>query len=75
MSKDEKLQWNLPDNLAKYANEQFSLYTPEKVLQESIMNQNTIPGNVYSPRKIDDFMRELLLERRNHFEMIRQIQI
>ena len=75
MSKDEKLQWNLPDNLAKYANEQFSLYTPEKVLQESIMNQNPIPRNVYSSKKIDDFMRELLLEKRNHFEMIRQIQI
>ena len=30
MSKYAKFQWNLPDNLAKYANEQFSLYTPEK---------------------------------------------
>ena len=29
MSKDEKFQWNLPNNLAKCANEQFYLYTPE----------------------------------------------
>ena len=69
MSKDEKFQWNLPDNLAKYANEQFSLYTPEKVLQESIMNKNPIPRNVHPPKKMDDFMRELLLEKRNHFEI------
>ena len=69
MSKDEKFQSNLPDNLAKYANEQFSLYTPEKVLQESIMNKNPIPRNVHPPKKMDDFMRELLLEKRNHFEI------
>ena len=35
------------DDLAKYANEQFSLYTPEKRLQESIMNKNPIPRNVH----------------------------
>ena len=51
MSNDEKFQWYLPDNLAKYANEQFSLYTPEKVLQESIMNQNLIPRNVHPLKK------------------------
>ena len=68
-SKDEKFQWNLPDNLARYAYEQFSLYTPEKVLQESIMNKNPIPRNVHPPKKMDDFMRELLLEKRNHFEI------
>ena len=51
MSKDEKFQWNLPNNLTKYANEQFYLYTPEKVLQESIMNKNLIPRNVHPPKK------------------------
>ena len=51
MSRDEKFQWYLPDNLAKYANEQFSLYIPEKVLQESIMNQNPIPRNIHPPKK------------------------
>ena len=70
MSKDEKFQWNLPDNLAKYANDQFSLYTPEKVLQVSIMNKNPIPRNVHPPKKMDDFMKELLLEKRNHFEIM-----
>ena len=51
MSKNEKFQWNLPDNLAKYANEQFFFYTPEKALQESIMNKNPIPRNVHPPKK------------------------
>ena len=69
MSKDEKFRWNLPDNFPKYANEQFTLYTPEKVLQESNMNKNPIPRNVYPPKKMDDFIRELLLEKRNHFEI------
>ena len=69
MSKDKRFQWNLPDNLAKYANEQFSLYTPEKVLQESIMNKNPIQRNVHPPKNMDDFMRDLLLEKKNHFEI------
>ena len=69
LSKDEKFQWNLPDNLAKYANEQFTLYTPEKVLQESIMNKNPIQRNVHPPKNMDDFMRDLLLEKKNHFEI------
>ena len=34
------------------------------------MNKNPIPRNVHPPKQMDDFMRELLLEKRNHFEIV-----
>ena len=34
------------------------------------MNKNPIPRNVHPPKKMDDFMKELLLEKRNHFEIM-----
>ena len=33
------------------------------------MNKNPISRNVHPPKKMNDFMRELLLEKRNHFEI------
>ena len=34
------------------------------------MNKNPIPRHVHPPKKMDDFMKELLLEKRNHFEIM-----
>ena len=74
MSKDKRFQWNLPDNLAKYANAQFSLYAPEKALQESIMNKNPIPRNVHPPKIMNDLRGNYFLKKEIILKL-RQIQI
>ena len=33
------------------------------------MNKNPILRNVHPPKNMDDFMRDLLLEKKNHFEI------
>ena len=42
----------------------FNKFIPEKYLQESILVENPVPLNLHSPRKMDEFMRDLIFEKR-----------
>ena len=59
----DEFKWNLPQNLANYANDYFNKF-PEKDLQESILVKNPVPLNPHPPRKMDEFMRDLIFEKR-----------
>ena len=50
--------------MAKYTNDHFNKFIPEKDLQESISVENPVPLNLHPPRKMDEFMRDLIFEKR-----------
>ena len=62
--KHDEFKWDLPENLAKYTNDHFNKFIPEKDLQESILVENPVPLNLHPPRKMDEFMRDLIFEKR-----------
>ena len=49
--KHDEFKWDIPENLAKYTNDHFNKFIPEKDLQESIL------VNLHPPRKMDEFER------------------
>ena len=50
--------------MAKYTNDHFNKFIPEKDLPESILVENLVPLNLHPPRKMDEFMRNLIFEKR-----------
>ena len=62
--KHDEFKWDLPENLAKYTNDHFNKFIPEKDLQESILAENPVPLILHPPRKMDKFMRDLIFEKR-----------
>ena len=50
--------------MAKYINDHFNKFIPEKHLQESILVENPVLLNLHPPRKMDEFMRDLIFEKR-----------
>ena len=61
--KHDEFKWDLPENLAKYTNDHFNKFISEKDLQESILVKNPVPLNLHPPRKMDEFMRDLIFEK------------
>ena len=53
-----------PENLAKYTNNHFNKFIPEKDLQESTLVENPVPLNLHPPREMDEFMKDLTFEKR-----------
>ena len=54
---------DLPENLANYANDHFNKFIPEKYLSESILVENPVSLSLHPPRKMDEFMRDLIFEK------------
>ena len=50
-------------NLSKYSNDHFNKFITEKYLQESILVENPVPLSLHPPRKMDEFMRDLIFEK------------
>ena len=50
--------------MARYKNYHFSKLMPEKDLQESILFENPASLNLDPPRKMNEFMRDLIFEKR-----------
>ena len=62
--KHDELKWHLPENLSKYTNYHFNKFIPEKDLHESILVENPVPFNLHPPRKMAEFMRDLIFEKK-----------
>ena len=45
-SKSRTAEWQLPSSLSDYVNKQFSDFTDDAALEESILAQNPVPENV-----------------------------
>ena len=50
--------------MANYASKCFEEYVPEDSLKEAILCQNPVPDNLDNVKKFDDFLRDILKEKR-----------
>ena len=50
--------------MVNYENKYFEEYIPEDSLKEAILCQNPVPGNLDNVKKLDDFLRDILKEKR-----------
>ena len=50
--------------MAKYTNDYFNKYILEKDLQERILAEKPVPLNLSPSRKMDEFMRNMIFEKR-----------
>ena len=64
ITENEKFKWKVPKSMANYANKYFEDYVPEDSLKEAILCQNPVPDNLDNVKKLDDFLRDILKEKR-----------
>ena len=50
--------------MTKYANEHFNIFIQEKDLKELILKTIPVPSNLQEVREMDEFMAQLLKEKR-----------
>jgi len=68
-SKGKSFVYKLPKSLANYANDYCNSYVTEKELQESVLEASPVPANFTSVKKLDEFIREIMKEKRKNSEI------
>ena len=63
VSNEDQFKWDLPSELASYANTQFEKYIPEKSIHDAICEVHPVPNNLNQVKKMDKFLRDLLKEK------------
>ena len=61
---------NLSSGLASYLNKYMSNYVPEKDIRKRILKNNPVPQNVEVCRRLDEYIKELLLEDKKKFRIV-----
>ena len=61
---NEKFKWKLPKSKANYVNKYFEGYVPEDSLKEAVLCPNPVPDNLDNVKKLNDFLRDILKEKR-----------
>ena len=64
ITENEKFKWKLPKTMANYANKYFEEYSWEDSLKETILCQNPVPDNLDNFEELDNFLRDILNEKR-----------
>ena len=64
LADEEQQEWEIPDELASYANKYLQKFVQDKSLKDSILNENPVPTNITKPRKLDEYYKEVLEENR-----------
>ena len=59
---EETEKWTLDPELAKYANKYIDTFITNQSLKENILVENPVPANVHGCKKLDSFVREMLVE-------------
>ena len=54
--------WDLSSGLASYINKYMSIHVQEKDVREKILQNNPVPQNVKVCQRLDEYIKELLLE-------------
>ena len=57
ITENEKFKWKLPKSMVNYANKYFEDHMPED-------SQKPVPDNLGNVKKLDDFLRDILKEKR-----------
>ena len=73
ISKKDRNQWKLTDDLATYANN--TKFIPDKDIFDNILEDNPVPRNILEAAKLDPFVISLLTDTRNTFEITRDKQM
>ena len=63
VSNEDQFKWDLPSELASYANTQFEKYIPEKSIHNAICEVHPMTNNLNQVKKMDEFLRDLLKEK------------
>ena len=63
VSNEDQFKWDVPSELASYANTQFEKYIPEKCVHDAICEVHPVPNNLDQVKKMDEFLRDLLKEK------------
>ena len=63
VSNEDQFKWDLPSELASYANTQFEKCIPEKNIHDPICEVHPVTNNLNQVRKMDKFLRDLLKEK------------
>jgi len=64
MTEEERHKYSLPKSMANYVNEQFEVFIPEKELKDAVLLENPVPENIDPTKKLDDFLKGILKERK-----------
>ena len=64
ITENEKFKCKLPKSMANDANKYSEEYFPEDSLKEAILCQNLVPDNLHNVNKVDDFLRDIMKEKR-----------
>ena len=57
-------KWKLPKGMGSYANKCFEEFIPEADLKEAILTQSPVPEKMDTVKKLDDFLKDLLKEKK-----------
>ena len=55
--------------MVEHANTHFETYVKEANLKQQILMENPVPDNLDQVKKLDDFVRGILKDKRKHFDM------
>ena len=65
VDEEEQFKWELDIlELAKYANDHFNVFIPEKNLKDNILIETLVPSNMQDIKKLDKFILQLVKEKR-----------
>ena len=63
VSNEDQFKWDLPSELASYANTQFDKYIPDKSIHDAICEVRPVLNNLNQVKRMDEFSRDLLKEK------------
>ena len=64
VNQEDQFKWELSDIMVECANYHLNIFVQEKDLNESILKTNPVPSNLQQVRRMDEFMAQLLKEKR-----------
>ena len=69
ISEEAQNNWEVPDEMAKYAKKYFEKYVSDKELKDSITLNSPVPTNLPKVKNMDDYFVELLEDQRKKNEI------
>jgi len=67
--KEEEFRWSLPQDLVDYLTEHLETFIPDKDLKVKVLDQNPVPTNCPSVRKLDEFLNQFMSKHTERLDM------
>jgi len=62
-------KWSMTDGMVQYVHDNFERYISEKDIKEGVLSNNPRPENLVPAKKLDDFLADLLKDRKKTQEL------